>query len=192
MERILHQLRCIKPCKWWDKLPIHLFSGAGCQPSTVLWKVRPAIFFMAHLASNLPTFRLLTALFVDHLPERRRDPRVRRKLSVVIWLVGPAFFLRNGSKSAESSSAVVSGLRRNRKHYLISEANLCVVNHHLDSEHFRVILRDVFFSKWLLCCFNFWHVGKEDTSSIFFLVTLIFRIPTFSGDHKFFDGDELW
>ena len=32
-EKILHHLFCIKPSKWWDKLPTS--SGAGFQPSTL-------------------------------------------------------------------------------------------------------------------------------------------------------------
>ena len=33
MEEILHHLGCIKPCKYWDKLPTS--TGAGFLPSTV-------------------------------------------------------------------------------------------------------------------------------------------------------------
>ena len=33
MEKILHHLGCMKPCKSWDKLPTS--TGAGFLPSTV-------------------------------------------------------------------------------------------------------------------------------------------------------------
>ena len=32
-EEFLHHLECIKPCKYWDKLPTS--TGAGFLPSTV-------------------------------------------------------------------------------------------------------------------------------------------------------------
>ena len=79
------------------------------------------------------------------------------------WTHGPAFFPRNGSKSAESSAAV-SGLRLTSEamcgqpspgFWKISESYL---------EMFYVFFLTDF--SWF---FKFWHVGKEDTSSRFVL-----------------------
>ena len=38
MEEILHHLKCIKPNKIWDKLPINWCRISSCQPYHILLK----------------------------------------------------------------------------------------------------------------------------------------------------------
>ena len=67
MAEILHYLGCIKPCKWWDKLPTS--TGAAFQPST-------AVLSVVHWLQNFDLFEvvmwleIVTDIFLQNAGEK--------------------------------------------------------------------------------------------------------------------------
>ena len=59
MAEILHHLGCMKPYKYWDKLPTS--TGAGFQPSTVVKYLNPKPEFRTFL--TISSFSTLLVLF---------------------------------------------------------------------------------------------------------------------------------